>query len=85
MGYLQQHARPVTGLVIRAFRAPVFHTFQNLKPTFQYLVRSPSLNIRDKPDAARVMLISRPIQPLRGTLLRQQSFRTRLMFHTLLL
>jgi hypothetical protein len=62
VGYLQKHPGTVAGLIVRTFRAPVFHPFQDLKAPLQNSMAGTALNIRYKTDAAGIMLIFFPIQ-----------------------
>jgi hypothetical protein len=57
VGNLHKHAGTVPGLVVRAFRAPVLHPFQDLKAPFHDVMGRAALNIGHKTDAARIMLI----------------------------
>jgi hypothetical protein len=57
VGYAEEYARPVTGFIVRAFRAPVLHPLQYLKSPFQNVMRRAALNIRYKSYAARIMFI----------------------------
>jgi hypothetical protein len=61
MGNVEQHAGTIAGLIVRAFRAPVFHPFKNLKAPAQNAVGPAALYIRYKTDTAGIMFIFRPV------------------------
>jgi hypothetical protein len=62
VGYLQKHTGTVTGLIVRTFRAPVFHPFQDFKAPLQNIMGYTAFYVRHEADAAGIMLILFPIQ-----------------------
>jgi hypothetical protein len=61
MGDLQEDPGTVAGFVIRAFRSPVFHPFQDCKTPLYDTVGSTTLNIRNESYTAGVMFIFLPV------------------------
>jgi hypothetical protein len=68
MGNLEQYPGTITGLVIRAFRAPVLNPFKNFQTLFYNRMGWAAFDIRYKPYATRVMLILFAIKTSRDTL-----------------
>jgi hypothetical protein len=64
MGNLEKNSRTITGFVVGAFGAPVFHAFQDFKPPFQNIVGFPAFNICDKTNAAGIMFMLFKVQTL---------------------
>ena len=52
VGYLDEYARAVSGFVVRAFRAPVFHAFQDFEAPAEDAVGGAAFDVCGKADAA---------------------------------
>ena len=64
--HLNQDAGAVAGVDLAAAGAAVFEVDQHLQGLPDDGVRAAALHVRDEPDAAGVVLMSRVIQALRG-------------------
>jgi len=72
VGDLQEDARAVAGVRLAAARAAVEQVDQHLQGLAHDAVRFPALDVDDKPDAARVVLVAGIVKPFRSVLTLEQ-------------
>ena len=66
--HLEEHARAVAGVALEALAAAVLQVHEHRERVVERLVAAPSVQVRDRPDAAGVVFVALPIETaLHGT------------------